>query len=316
MDIREMDFGKNISSLLCDKDNAVLQMKDSTGEGVMTVHQVFPGVMVVYNDFHMETCFSLFDPQYEMLCIDHCREGRIEWELDGGSCLYVETGDMYIGNRAGHVRRFGFPLCHYHGVSVGFVVQEAAAYFSQNMPGFPADFEALQQKFRLAEEPFLVRSSPAVSHLFADLYSVPEALRLHCLRVQVLRVLLHINTLEEAPQNPAYRYFYKSQVNRVKQIMQFITRNCTTHYTLEELSQRFAIPLTSMKECFKGVYGTSIYDYVRSYRMNSAALRLRQTDETVAEVAAHFGYENASKFAAAFKKVIGATPTSYRHLSV
>lgn len=39
---------------------------------------------------------------------------------------------------------------------------------------------------------------------------------------------------------------------------------------------------------------------------------LRKTDETVMNISATVGYENQSKFAAAFKEVIGVNPTEYR----
>jgi hypothetical protein len=45
-----------------------------------------------------------------MLCVDHCREGRIEWETEGNGYLYVESGDVQIDSRGHHVRNFCFPL--------------------------------------------------------------------------------------------------------------------------------------------------------------------------------------------------------------
>lgn len=58
-----------------------------------------------------------------------------------------------------------------------------------------------------------------------------------------------------------------------------------------------------MKNYFKGVYGTSIYSYMRSYRMQVAALMLQETNENITVIAGKVGYENSSKFASAFKKL-------------
>jgi AraC-like DNA-binding protein len=88
------------------------------------------------------------------------------------------------------------------------------------------------------------------------------------------------------------------------------------HYTLEELSQRFEIPQTRMTSCFKGVYGNTIYAYMRIYRMKYAAKVLLQSQLSVAEVALSVGYVNPSKFSNAFEKVVGTLPNEYRRRKV
>ena len=46
--------------------------------------------------------------------------------------------------------------------------------------------------------------------------------------------------------------------------------------------------------------------------MHEAARQLRETDRTVAEIAAAVGYESQGKFARVFREVLGVTPTEYR----
>ena len=86
------------------------------------------------------------------------------------------------------------------------------------------------------------------------------------------------------------------------------------NHTLEELSDRFEIPLTGMKNCFRSVYDTSIKAWLTDYRMNQAAELLR-TDrgKSVAEIAGMVGYDSASKFAIAFRKIMGMSPLEYRN---
>ena len=68
----------------------------------------------------------------------------------------------------------------------------------------------------------------------------------------------------------------------------------------------------NLKNIFKGVYGVPIYTYMRIKKMQSAALLLIHTERSVAEIAYEFGYNNTSKFTAAFQKVMGETPSEYR----
>ena len=71
-----------------------------------------------------------------------------------------------------------------------------------------------------------------------------------------------------------------------------------------------------LKQCFKAVYGTAIYTYMRNYRMDLAASRLTQTDEPITVIAGQVGYTNTSKFSEAFKKVKGKTPLEYRKIKI
>jgi AraC-like DNA-binding protein len=50
--------------------------------------------------------------------------------------------------------------------------------------------------------------------------------------------------------------------------------------------------------------------------MHQAVARLVNSTESVAEIAQSLGYRNASKFASAFKGVLGATPREYRRRNV
>ncbi len=71
-----------------------------------------------------------------------------------------------------------------------------------------------------------------------------------------------------------------------------------------------------MKNCFKGIYGTSIYSYVRNLRIQKSAMLLRETNLKIAEIAGMVGYDNASKFSCAFKEILGVTPLEYRKTTV
>ena len=54
------------------------------------------------------------------------------------------------------------------------------------------------------------------------------------------------------------------------------------------------------------------YAYIRMQKMQAAAKRLVGTDQSVLAIAGDFGYDNASKFAKAFRDAFGVTPGEYR----
>ena len=84
------------------------------------------------------------------------------------------------------------------------------------------------------------------------------------------------------------------------------------HYTIEELSERFDFSPTVLKRCFKGVYGDSIYAYMKRYRLQVAERLLQEGELTVGEIATQVGYLNPNKFTSAFCAEYGMPPTSYR----
>lgn len=82
--------------------------------------------------------------------------------------------------------------------------------------------------------------------------------------------------------------------------------------SLKELAAEHEISLTQLKAGFKQIYGETPYAYLRSYKMHCASQRLLETDLQIGEIALELGYQNPSKFAQAFRAVVGCTPAQYR----
>ena len=99
----------------------VFQFHSGTGEGIMTQYDLFPGVSLMYNDFHMESYDSAFRTTEDLLCIDYCRQGRMEY-LPAGCVLLCGGGRPEAGPAAGAPGPFYLPLAHYHGITVGFAL--------------------------------------------------------------------------------------------------------------------------------------------------------------------------------------------------
>lgn len=79
--------------------------------GVMTQYDLFPGVSLMYNDFHMESYDSAFRTTEDLLCIDYCRQGRMEYPAGPDAYSYVEAGDLKLDRAAGAPGPFYLPSC-------------------------------------------------------------------------------------------------------------------------------------------------------------------------------------------------------------
>ena len=126
---------------------------------------------------------------------------------------------------------------------------------------------------------------------------MPVKIKKDYFKIKVLELLLYLDALELSGHTEERPYFYKGQVEKIKAIQALLTQDLTKNYTLEELSARFDIALTPMKNCFKSVYGSPIFTYMRNYRMNYAASLLKSDKSLkVAEIAGLVGYDSPSKF--------------------
>ena len=314
----EPEFQQQGAVLLAQSDGcSVWQFRSSTGEGTMTTYELFPGAVLSFNDFHMASFDSSFTTQQKLLAIDYCREGRMEYTAAENAFSYIKAGDLKLDRRLTHQGTFVFPSCHYHGITVGLDLSVVEQALPQQMPGFPVSAAALVEKFQLGRYPRVLHSGaacPLPQQVFEAMYHAPQSVRIPYLRLKVLELLLHLQAME-VPARQDTPYFYKTQVEKVRAIREYLAEHLTENHSQAELSQQFDIPLTAMKSCFKSVYGVSIGAWVTACRMDKAARLLQQgrSSGTVADIAAAVGYDSASKFAAAFKKATGRTPAEYRN---
>ena len=111
---QKMYYGPNVQNLVESDDCKVMRLSDNSGEDMMTLYHVFPGVFLMYNDFHMKECISGFQTDMDLLCIDHCREGRMEYAAGENAVAYTGAGDMKLDLRRQHTGVFRFPSSLYH----------------------------------------------------------------------------------------------------------------------------------------------------------------------------------------------------------
>jgi len=306
-------FEKEGALLLAQSDGcAVWQFYNETGEGTMTAYDVFPGVALSFNDFHLQRYHSGYVPNRRILAVDHCREGRMEYSAGDGIVGYTAAGDIKLDLRKQHTGDFIFPSCHYHGLTVAFDLDIIGQSISKEVRDFPVDPNDIVKRFSLGDYPRVLRGMADAEHIFAELYRVPEKIRIPYFKVKILELLLYLDAVTVPKEENERPYFYRSQVEKVKAIRLFLTEHSSENYTQEELSRRFDIPMTAMKTCFRSVYGEAIGAWLTNYRVEQACRLLRESKMTVAEIAGLAGYDNAGKFTVVFKKKMKLTPSEYR----
>lgn len=297
------------------KDCTVYRVADNNGDAAVTSYRLFPGVHVAYNQVHRQEMTMAPPCPGGVLVIDHCREGRMEWEAGGGyACL--SPGDLSIRKAGGTCYGVSFPLSHYQGITVALDTGCASRCLGCILEHVPVNAADLADRYCADCECAVIRARPEIEHIFSELYSVPDHIREGYLKIKVMELLLFLGGADiSAHTVPASRSFSLSQVEAVRAARDYLTQHTETHITVCALAEHCGISQTILKACFKSMFGESVYSFTRRYKMQRAALLLRQTDKNVMEIAGMLGYDNASKFAGAFRAVCGHSPREYRRVS-
>ena len=82
--------------------------------------------------------------------------------------------------------------------------------------------------------------------------------------------------------------------------------------SLQALAQQVGINDYKLKRGFRQLFGTTVFGYVQTCRMEQAQRLLQNSELTVATIAHRVGYASRSRFSQAFKRSVGLTPAEYR----
>lgn len=304
-----------------------LEKIDVTGCGSICTHEVFPGIILNYEEFQYKD-LSLFTNEKilpkiegEMIEIGYCHEGCIECEFQGGVCVYMGNGDLYAGLMGKYPPINTFPVAKYKGISIYLYMDILTSSMPEILKDSLVDINTFKKQLFPSEKYFVKVGKcldwlgGKIERIFLDLYSISsssEAFRESYVKIKILEFLLLLSENCSNQNESKNKYYLKSQTEIVKKVHDELIQNLSENLTLKLLSEKYNISQTALKNCFKAMYGKSIAKYIKDYRMQYAAALLRKTEETVMNISAAVGYENQSKFAAAFKEFIGANPIDYR----
>lgn len=286
-------------------------LENESGTGDITLYRAFPGIELVYNDMHMAYCNKHQQPASHVMEINYCKEGRCECLFGIDRYCYISAGDLSLCSLHESAHQSEFPTSHYHGITVTIDFSSVTEEMKMVLGLLAVDLDRVKALSR-SEEFTIIRADPTVEHIFSELYKVPSTIRRGYIRVKVLELLLILTGLDPAGSASKHPSFPAAQIEAIKQIHAFLVEHFSEHYTIDELSERFDISPTVMKKCFRGVYGDSVYAYMKKYRLQVAERLLKESRATVGEIALQIGYQNPNKFTSAFCAEYGISPTAYR----
>ena len=308
-------FGEYVySEKLREGQCTLYRIENDSGTGELRCYDVFPGAQIIYNDLRMGTCFQKIQASQGFLQINHCREGSFELELQSGMVSFLTEGDVAV-NAPGvqQIADSRLPTGRYVGVAILLELATAERALNVLLPNSGINLLKLSEKLCSAKDLFLLRARPEIEHIFSELYHVDDRIRETYTFLKTAELLLFLTLAENERRDPLPR-FSRQVVEATKGVCAYLLKEPCSKITICELAGCFNIADTSLRECFKSIYGQPVGTFIRVQKMKLAAAMLRDEDElSIGQISQTIGYENQSKFAAAFKTVMNESPLTYRH---
>lgn len=319
MDYMNHLYGRNKKKIIENSRSRICECCDlENGKYVITEYEIFKGVKVFYNDIHTSKMTSsipkdsLNERRYE---INHCREGRFECVLRDGTVTYMEAGDFAINLISNSSKESFFPISHYHGVTFCITPSEFDEELHLLEKMFEIDYEVVLNELCYENKLFIQRATSEIEHIFFEIYKVPDDIVIGYLKVKFQELFLYLTAVKNNMSYSDRQYFAKNNIEIAKKINEYVLQNFTETITYEKLSETFHIKITTMKNCYKSIYGETINDTIIKKRLEEAALLLKNSALSITGIAIQVGYTDHSKFSNAFKKRYNLTPSEYKKIS-
>jgi len=116
--------------------------------------------------------------------------------------------------------------------------------------------------------------------------------------------------VEEKAEESFVCRFLSNEADREKitQAREILLQRIGDPITIKELSRKVGTNECYLKKGFKEMFGTTVFDFYQSQRMEHAKYLLYEKGLSVTEVSALLGYSSISHFSTAFKKHTGLKP--------
>lgn len=279
--------------------------------GKMKTYSIFPGIIIAYMDIYIETMEDVFREDKfntRLLEINHCCEGRYAYSIGDDKIIYFGRGDLCVSIYDLTKSISDFPMGYYKGLEIFIDVDVANEHIKEILSDI--DLIDMYESLEKSQGYVLVRANERIDHVIGELYSVDSRIKESYFKLKCLELLLFfsITDLERSSNIP----LSKSQAEIIENVKDDLISNLDSQITIDQLAQKYGISKTSLKNCFKEVYGKPIFKWRKEYKLDYACRLIEEDELTISEISKMVGYTSPSKFTQAFKDYMGCTPSQYR----
>lgn len=301
-----------------EKDKMVYKINPKFGNGKIVLYKVVNGLYVMLWDciisnnkseefqaFHSKA--SIF---YKMF------EGKFFINIKNKRAIVINKGDIvnFSGDsddRVFECKHFGEKVlslglfCYYdemvNSMSQNFFDRAALAAIEEYIHD-----ERIRQIL-------VYKKDAQIEKAFSDLWFVLQEDNRFLIKTKAMELIYYATSNYKNHLCDSKKKYDKRLISQVIEIKNFLDTNSNRYYTIPELAKKFGICQTYAKEIFKELYGSTIYQYHLSQRLEKAKeLLAEKRDMKISEIALQTGFSSASKFTNVFKEKYGFLPSYLR----
>jgi AraC-like DNA-binding protein len=106
----------------------------------------------------------------------------------------------------------------------------------------------------------------------------------------------------------------RKDIQLIREIRDWLDENLYEAHSIEGLCRRFMINREKLQSGFRELFQSTVHAYIVDRRIEKAAQRLLESDDSIKAIALDSGYKKQRSFNKIFKTIYNVTPAAYRRL--
>ncbi|WP_462316224.1 helix-turn-helix domain-containing protein [Methanobrevibacter sp.] len=298
-------------SIIEDGSKKTIELGKDGEYGKMETYSLFDGIIIAFMDINIDNIDNVFFEDKissRLLQINHCAKGRYSYAIGDDRIVYFGKGDLCVSIYDLTKTISDFPLGYYRGLEIFIDVDAANEPIKNLIPDF--DLIELYEGLEKSKGYRLLRANEKIDHVIGELYCVDDRIKEPYFKLKCLELLLFFSIASETKTESLP--LSKKQVDLIENVKNDLINDLESKITIDELSDRYGVSKTTLKNCFKEVYGKPIFKWRKEYRLDYACRLIEEGELNISEISKKVGYSSPSKFSQAFKEHIGCTPSEYK----
>jgi AraC-like DNA-binding protein len=201
------------------------------------------------------------------------------------------------------------------------VVTLSEEYFLRMVPINEAELSEMRQRIKNNSSCWLSKTNMNINqqclfilqHLAAN--QAQSAHKKLFVEAKVLELLAYQLEQYQGMKSSGQSYTLKSaEVEKMYLVKSIILENLAKHHSLVQLAHQVGTNECYLKDHFKKVFGTTVYAFTQSAKMEKARELILAGGKKISDVAKTTGYKYTSHFTSSFKKHFGVLPNKIKLL--
>ncbi|WP_019910501.1 helix-turn-helix domain-containing protein [Paenibacillus sp. HW567] len=282
-------------------------------EGTIIRCELEQGVEMVFFDYEMKErqCFGGFE-QGGLIEIFYCLSGDISMEYEGTKAwLKMNMIGIYDFNSC--PQKVIFEKGTVKGISLLLNTDSAESAVRKHFVDNHLDISQMRERISERQPLFLAFDHQNLRSVFLDIADNPFGYERDYLLLKALElVLVSIQSLKKGPQQRSDSKKSMRQRNLFEKAVSYMELHMSAPLTIQDIANAIGCSERQLNECLHEYTSMTAYAYLKTLRLQRAKDLLEQTEMPVIDIAGLAGWQNPSKFSAAFKQRYGLAPKEHR----